>query len=137
MDRTKLKQELEIDEGKRRKPYVDTVDKVSIGIGRNLTDNGVSDAEIDFMLENDIDGVEADLDRHIFWWRSMDEVRQRVLANMCFNMGITRLMGFRNTLHWMKQGRYAAAADGMLMSKWASQVGARATRLARMMRDGK
>ncbi|MGU3777520.1 hypothetical protein [Burkholderia metallica] len=67
--------------------------------------------------------------------RQLDPVRQRVVINMAFNMQ-GGLLTFTNTLAAMKRGDYAAAADGMLASKWAAQVGARATRLATMMRSG-
>ena len=88
------------------------------------------------LLECDIRRVKADLDLALSWWRGLDDVRQRVLVNMAFNLGITRLLGFKNTLAAMQAGNYADAAKGMLDSKWATQVGARATRLAAMMRDG-
>lgn len=135
-DRKQLIVELSRDEGKRLKPYVDTVGKTTIGVGRNLTDVGITDAECDLLLSNDIDRTVAWLDRNLSWWRQLDAVRQRVVVNMAFNMGGS-LLTFTNTLAAMKRGDYAAAADGMLASKWATQVGARATRLATMMREGK
>ncbi|SAK15841.1 lysozyme [Burkholderia multivorans] len=134
-DRKQLIVELSRDEGRRLKPYVDTVGKTTIGVGRNLTDVGITDAECDLLLSNDIDRTVAWLDRNLSWWRQLDAVRQRVVVNMAFNMGGS-LLTFTNTLAAMKRGDYAAAADGMLASKWASQVGARATRLASMMRSG-
>lgn len=134
-DPVKLKAELMLDEGRRNRIYVDTVGKVSGGIGRNLTDKGFRDSEIDLMYQNDIAETEAWLDRNLPWWRQLDDVRQRVVMNMAFNMQ-GRLLTFVNTLAAMKRGDYAAAADGMLASKWAGQVGARATRLASMMRSG-
>ncbi|KVH52921.1 lysozyme [Burkholderia sp. MSMB1072] len=134
-DRSALMAELTRDEGRRLKPYVDTVGKTTIGVGRNLTDVGISDSECDAMLSNDIDRTVAWLDRNLTWWRQLDAVRQRVVINMAFNM-LGGLLTFTNTLAAMKRGDYAAAADGMLASKWAAQVGARATRLAAMMRSG-
>ncbi|QQK04752.1 glycoside hydrolase family protein [Burkholderia anthina] len=134
-DRSVLMPELTRDEGRRLKPYVDTVGKTTIGVGRNLTDVGISDAECDTMLSNDVDRTVAWLDRNLPWWRQLDSVRQRVIINMAFNMQ-GGLLTFTNTLAAMKRGDYAAAADGMLASKWAGQVGARATRLAAMMRSG-
>ncbi|KOE25735.1 glycoside hydrolase family protein [Burkholderia multivorans] len=134
-DATKLKAELTLDEGRRSRIYVDTVGKVSGGIGRNLTDKGFRDNEIDLMYQNDIAETEAWLDRNLPWWRSLDPVRQRVMMNMAFNMQ-GKLLTFVNTLAAVKRGDYASAADGMLASKWASQVGDRAKRLADMMRSG-
>lgn len=136
MIREKLAAQLEVDEGKRKRIYVDTVGKVSGGIGRNLTDRGFRDDEIALMLKNDVDEVEAQLDKQLPWWRQMNDARQNVLANMCFNMGIETLKTFVNTLEFMRAGRYDAAAGCMLNSKWANQVGARAVRLAQVMRTG-
>lgn len=136
MNRGKLAAQLTIDEGNRPRIYVDTVGKITGGVGRNLTDRGFSDDEIALMLSNDITSAERDLDRNLSWWRSLTDARQNVLANMCFNLGISRLLAFKNTLAFMKAHQYAAAAEGMLDSKWAKQVGQRAIRLAEMMRTG-
>lgn len=135
-DMPTLLAELKRDEGVRLKPYTDTVGKLTIGVGRNLTDVGISDDECTALLENDIAKVLAQLDRSLPWWRKIDPVRQRVLVNMAFNMGMTGLLTFKNTLAAVQSGSYAAAAAGMLASKWATQVGARAERLADMMRTG-
>lgn len=134
-DAAALKAELTLDEGRKPRIYTDTVGKVSGGIGRNLTDKGFRDNEIDLMYQNDVAETEAWLDRNLPWWRQLDPVRQRVIVNMAFNMQ-GQMLTFVNTLAAMKRGDYAAAADGMLASKWAGQVGARATRLASMMRSG-
>lgn len=136
MNLAKLAAQLEIDEGKRSRMYLDTVGKWTAGVGRNLSDRAFSEDEIALMLKNDIALVEADLDRDLPWWRSMTDARQNVLANMCFNLGINRLLGFKNTLAFMEAKRYDAAAKGMLDSKWARQVGQRANRLAAIMRTG-
>jgi lysozyme len=136
MNRERLKAQLRTDEGVRYKPYKDTVGKTTIGVGRNLDDRGLSPDEVNFLLEGDINLCVLDLDRELPWWKQMSDARQEVLLNMCFNLGIDRLLGFQNTLAFMEAGRYDAAAGGMLQSKWANQVGARAQRLAKMMREG-
>lgn len=128
--------ELIRDEGIRLRPYRDSVGKLTIGIGRNLDDVGISSDEAMYLCRNDVAAALADLDKALPWWRELDEVRQRALANMAFNLGIVRLLGFRNTLAALRAGRYADAADGMLASKWAGQVGPRAARLAAMIRTG-
>lgn len=103
--------------------------------GRSLTYS-----EAVWLKGNDIADVLKDLDRYLPWWRGMSPVRQRVLANMAFNMGIGTsskgLRSFRNTLAAMARGDYNAAANGMHESKWAEQVGERADRLIAMMRTG-
>ncbi|WP_055138748.1 glycoside hydrolase family protein [Burkholderia plantarii] len=136
MDRQTLIAELSRDEGRRLMPYTDTVGKITIGVGRNLTDVGISESECDMLLADDIDRTITWLDAKLPWWRELDTVRQRAMVNMAFNMG-GGLLTFVNTLDAIKRGDYAAASKGMLDSKWARQVGARATRLAEMMTTGK
>ena len=137
MGLVKLERQLSIDEGRRALVYTDTVGKITGGIGRNLTDRPFFDDEIALMLKNDIALVQTELDQRLPWWREMTDARQNVLANMCFNLGINRLMGFGKILAHMRVGEYEAAAGEMLDSKWAKQVGARAVRLAALMREGK
>lgn len=136
MNYTTLKAELKRDEGCRLMPYRDTVGKLTVGVGRNLDDVGISESEADFMLMSDVGRAEGGLDSKIPWWRTLDETRQRVLLNMAFNMGIDGLLGFKNTLAAVKAGEWSKAADGMLDSKWAAQVGQRAVRLAKLMKEG-
>ena len=140
MNIDQLAAQLEIDEGRRKRMYLDSVGKWTVGVGRNMSDRDLSDDEIDLMRNNDIKLACADLDRALPWWRFMTENRQQVLTNMCFNMGLgdskRGLLSFRNTLNSMQTGDYKAAAQGMLNSTWAKQVGARADRLAKMMREG-
>lgn len=136
MNRQKLYAELRRDEGSRSFPYTDTVGKLTIGVGRNLTDVGLSDEEIDHLLDNDVARVESGLDRALPWWRTLDDVRQRVIANMAFNMGVFGLLTFKNTLEAIRVGDWSRAHAGMLASKWATQVGPRAKRLAEMMLTG-
>jgi lysozyme len=105
--------------------------------GVNLCGGGVITKEQSRILLNaDIEDVETELDVWLPWWRDLDEVRQRVIANMAFNLGLPTLKKFRNTLAAMKDGRYDEAAAGMLASRWATQVGNRAKRLAKMMETG-
>lgn len=131
-----LRQQLTTDEGRKPRIYKDTVGKITGGVGRNLTDVPFSDDEIDLMLTNDINKVCAQLDEKLPWWKTLSDRRQQVLANMAFNLGINGLLGFKNTLAVMQAGQYDLAAEGMLTSKWASQVGNRAIRLAQMMKEG-
>lgn len=135
-DAQKLRQMLELHEGKRNHLYVDTVGKATIGIGRNIEDIGVSDDEIRLMLENDIERAAAGLKKSLPWVVDLDPVRYCVLLDMAFNMGIYRFLQFKQTLAAVKQGNYDQAASQMLQSKWAGQVGKRAIRLSTMMRKG-
>lgn len=136
MDLARLYQELERDEALKLKPYRDSVGKLTIGIGRNLDDVGISEDEARYLLGNDVARACADLDRFLPFWRNLGPVRQRVLANMAFNMGIGRLQTFKFTLLMIEKGEWEKAAEGMRASLWARQVGPRAVRLAEMMRTG-
>jgi len=133
---TTLSAALVRDEGLRLKPYRCTAGKLTIGVGRNLDDCGISAPEAMALLANDIATVERELDAGAPWWRQLSEPRQHVLANMAFNLGTPGLLKFKNTLALMQAGKFDDAAHAMLASKWAGQVGARATRLARQMQTG-
>lgn len=137
MNRERLKKALVRHEGLKLKTYRCTAGKLSIGVGRNLDDVGITEPEAFVLLENDIDAVSKDLTRNLPWWTTLDDPRQEVLANMAFNMGIGTLLTFKNTLQAIKEGKYAEAAKMMLQSKWATQVGNRAKELAAQMETGK
>jgi lysozyme len=130
-----VKYQLRIDEGVKNRPYKDSVGKLTIGVGRNLDDVGVNDDEIDLMLENDLDEAERTVRRVLVGaWDDLNDARKAVLCNMAFNLGFDRLSGFKKLIAAVREGRYADAADEMLTSKWAEQVGLRAVRLSAAMR---
>lgn len=135
-DTERLAETLMVDEGFNGRPYPDTEGKTTIGFGRNLTDNPLTKAEAAMLLGADVSRAILDLDRRLPWWRSLDPVRQQVLANMAYNLGITRLCGFVRMLAACKAGLWQNAADEMRNSQWARQVGARAHRLAKEMETG-
>jgi len=90
------------------------------------------------MLERDILDFERQLlDEIPDVYNGLDEVRQSVLLNMCFNLGMKGLLQFKNTLNFVAAGDWERAANGMLVSKWAKQVGLRAIELSELMRKGK
>lgn len=139
MDNKKMIEELRRDEGVVPYAYQDHLGYWTIGVGRLIDKRKggkLRDDEIDYLLNNDIEECMADLDKYLPWWRKMTEARQRVLVNMRFNLGLTGLLGFKNTLAAMEKGDYSKASEGMLDSLWARQVGNRAKRLASMMKDG-
>lgn len=136
MNTQALQNQLVVDEGVRLKPYTDTVGKLTIGVGRNLTDVGLSQEEAMTLLLNDIIKVCSQMDGTISWWRFMSDNRQQALANMCFNMGIKTLLTFKDTLNHLHAQEYELASKTMLASKWATQVGQRAVRLSEMIKNG-
>jgi lysozyme len=129
-------EQLTRDEGVRLKPYRDSVGKLTIGIGRNLDDKGISLAEAQLFLQDDIRDVQAELQKALPWVYQLDDARRGVLENMAYNMGVGKLLGFHDTLSFIQKGQYDNAATAMLHSLWAKQVGVRATRLAEQMRTG-
>lgn len=129
-----LREQLIRDEGRRLKPYRDTLGILTIGVGRNLDNVGISAAEADFMLDNDIAVRQQSLSRFA-WFTALDEARQGVVVNMSF-MGIPRLLAFVKMIQALEVQDYERAAAEMLDSKWAGQVKGRATRLAQQMRTG-
>lgn len=139
-----LDAELRRDESVSATIYIDTEGNPTCGVGHNLNASPLpsgwtfplTDAQINSLLNHDLAITFAALNLHLPWWSSMDDVRQRVIASMCFNMGIGKLLGFHNTLCAMRAGNHTSAASGMLASLWAKQVGDRATRLADAMRTG-
>lgn len=131
-----LKTELVRDEGVRYSPYKDSVGKLTVGVGHNLDDVPLSHDAVMQILQDDILAVMTDLDNNTPWWRGMGDVRQRVLANLCFQLGINGLMGFHKALAAMQAQDWDRAADELSDSTWAKQVGDRAVRLISMMRTG-
>lgn len=139
-----LETELKRDEGIRYQPYKDTEGYWTVGVGYNLDahplPDGVSlplsNTEVDILLEISIKDVLKGLKTHLPWYERLDEVRQRVLANMAFNLGIYGLLKFKKTLAAVERGDYKVAATEMLSSPWAMQVKGRAIRLAGAMTTG-
>mgnify|MGYP001546424810 CR=1 FL=1 len=139
------------DEGTQRAPdgshvaYRCPAGALTIGYGHNLDANpitgldglsAISEAQAREILREDAAAVAAILDEEIPWWRRLNEPRQAVLLNMAFNMGVAGLLKFKNTLRAAREMRWKDARDGMLASKWAGQVGRRASRLAEQMLKG-
>ena len=135
VDKRRMTQQLTIHEGVRLFPYLDTVGVLTIGVGRNLDDKGISESEANFLCQNDIEDATADLVRNIPCFNSLSTTRQMVLIDMCFNLGINRLLMFQRFLLSLTIKDYETAAREMLDSLWADQVGMRSLTLADMMRE--
>lgn len=141
---TNLKDQLRRDEDEVLKVYLDTEGIPTAGVGHNLKAHGIdlpvgtpiTPEESAQWLDEDIERVQFNLHKYLPWVTELDEVRQAVLANMSFNLGIIGLLGFHRTLTMIEAGNYPGAAAAMLESKWSEQVGARAQRLSRQMETG-
>lgn len=123
------------DEGTRLKPYKDSLGILTIGVGRNLEDRGISNEEADLMLSNDIHYHIKELLKARPWIAQKPVAIRLGLYNMAFNMGIPRLLGFEKMLERIYVDDYEGAAKEALDSKWAKQVGKRAERIAELFRN--
>jgi len=146
MDMNKLREELEFDEGCVYEIYKDHLGYPTFGIGHLVLESDpehgepvgtpVCEDRVIACFENDVLTVFKDLDRNLPWWSEQSDNLQRVLANMSFNLGITRLLKFKKFLGALELKQYKTAAEEMMDSRWAAQVGPRATRLRDRVLEG-
>ena len=139
MNKDKLIEELIKDEGYKYEIYLDHLGYPTFGVGHLVLEKDeehgkpvgtpVSEERILECLSKDIDIVCDELDRGMPWWRGLNDNRKRIMANMCFNLGYPRLSKFKKFLAAMKDEDWETAAEEMMDSKWATQVGDRAKRL--------
>lgn len=137
---------LVLHEDKRRKLYKCSAGKLTIGIGRNIEDNGLRDDEIEYLFRNDVAAVIGELKAKITFWDKLSPARKRILIDMGFNMGIARLMGFKKMLEAMSREDWKGAVAQMKDSAWWRQLSppevekrkivTRPMRLANMMISG-
>lgn len=127
---------IRLHEGTRLKPYRDTVGKLTIGTGRNLDDVGISEAEAEILLANDLARAERELATLAPWSAGLDDVRRAVLLDMTFNLGAGGVAKFKRFLAAMERADWPDAATEMRNSKWWHQVGTRGSRLERMVVSG-
>lgn len=139
MTDTEFLEWLKREEGVVRSAYQDHLGFWTIGVGRLIDKRkggGLSADEIDYLLQNDVDKVVQQVLEKLPWVKNLTSNRQAVLYAMAFQLGINGLLGFKNTLRLIEQGKYDEAATNMLKSKWATQTPARAKRTAELMRKG-
>lgn len=129
-----FKKRLEWAEGRRKFAYEDSVGKLSIGVGRNLDDKGLSDDEIDFLLGNDIDEALVGC-RTLSYWDSLTDTRQCVVCDLVFNLGLAKWKEFPKANRALAEGNWQAARAELLDSKYARQVGRRAAANAFAFRE--
>ena len=136
MDKQRLFTQLRLHEGVEHKPYKCTAGYLTIGVGRNIEERGLSDDEIDYILSNDVNIATDELVATFDWYADLDPIRQRVVVDMVFNLGMPRFKQFKNMIAALEEGDWTEASDQMMDSRWAEQVGLRASRLATMMETG-
>ena len=123
-------------EGLRLKPYLCTAGKTTIGVGRNLSDNGITEAEAMSMLDRDIAVTVSALRDNFLWFADLDRTRKDGVISLGFNMGVRKLGTFKKFIAAMVAKEYENAAAEILDSTYATQVGKRAIELAGMIRTG-
>lgn len=135
--RAALRSDLIRDEGLRLKPYRCTAGKLTLGVGRNLDDVGISEAEAICLLDNDISACQTDL--HTFdWFTSLDAPRQRALLNMRFQLGPAGFRGFTKMLHALAGRDLRRAVAEARDSKWArTDSPERAARVLALLEHGR
>lgn len=127
---------IKLHEGLELTVYKCTAGKNTIGYGRNLDDKGITEAEAEVMLVNDMAEHETWLQNEFAFWGELNEARQAVLIDMTHNLGRTGLLGFKNFIAALAVADYSKASVEMLDSRWARQVGMRAHRLSNIMATG-
>jgi len=135
MTRTDFERLLIDQEGLRLTPYHDSVGKLTIGVGTNL-DDGITEEEALWLMRHRLEKAEKELRGKFPIYNKLDPVRQFVLLDMAYNMGIPTLTGFKKMWAAIRIGNYKVAASEMLNSRWAIQVGRRADDLSYMMATG-
>jgi len=126
-------------EGVRSHAYKCSEDMITVGVGRNIDENGglgLSEDEIDYLLENDITRVRQELTDTYFWFPALNEARQDAMIDISFNLGQTRLRGFVKAVEAMSREQFDIAADEFMDSRWSQQVGNRAVEVTEMIRTG-
>jgi lysozyme len=132
----KLRESIKRHESFRPYPYLDTKGNLTIGYGRNLTLNRISETEGEILLGNDIINATAELYRFIPWTQDLEDARKAILIEMTFNMGIEKLLQFKKMLEAIQNKDYELASQEMLNSTWHEEVGNRADDLAYAMQKG-
>jgi lysozyme len=136
VNKAKLIEELKRDEGVELRPYKCSAGFLTLGVGRNIEERGITMDESDYLLANDITICEEEATRVFKWYDTLSDVRQRVILNMIFNLGLTKLLNFKKFLAAMEAEDWEEAGKQMLDSRWAKQVGNRADRLEQMIVNG-
>lgn len=115
-------------------PVLMSPGRITGGIGHNFSSRPLSPAVIDLLFSEDVAIVVTALNKKLSWWAGKSDVRQRVLADMTFNLGIGGVLTFPHMLSAMQLQQDTLAASLMMQSEWAKQVGQRAVRLSEMWR---
>lgn len=115
-------------------PYQDSLGLWTIGVGRNIEEMGISHKEAMLLLDNDLQRTISELEGSFDWFDYLPSVVADAIINLGFNIGLTKLLGFKKMLAALEDGDWDTAADELMDSRYARQVGQRANDLAHMVR---
>ena len=109
----KLRDMLRRHEGVKNKVYLCSAGYETIGVGRNISKSGLglADDEIDYLLDNDIIRCIKELNSNFSWFSNLNEAREHAIIDICFNLGVTRLLKFKNALSAMANSQWDEAAN--------------------------
>ena len=130
-----LRKDLIAEEGIRLKPYLCPAGKLTLGVGRNLDDVGITEDEAMMMLDNDIERVKGQLAKALPWLETKPQGVQRAIANMAFQMGLGGVLKFQKMLAALQARDYNAARREALDSAWAKQTPQRAGRVTDLFKE--
>ena len=136
MNFNRLLDQLKRHEGFRGRPYTDTTGHTTIGYGRNLDANPLTEPEASFLLVGDMAAVVREVSARFPETEGLDEVRLSALQNMAFNLGVPGLSRFTRMWAAIEAHNWPLAADEAKDSLWARQVGGRAHDITYMLRTG-
>ena len=139
MNIQRLSDQLIIHEGLELFCYECSASKQTIGVGRNIDPNnglGITEDEARYLLKNDINRVESELQAAYGWFTELDDARKEAVVNMVFNLGLTRFNQFKATIKHIENRDYELAGAEALNSRWAEQVGQRAIDVANQLASG-
>ena len=135
INKDRLTEQLMVHEGLKLQPYICTLGKITIGVGRNLDDVGLTESECQFLLENDIARCIGECAREFDWFVDAPELIKEAVINLVFNMGISRFRKFKKTIEHLSKREYTLAGAELLNSRYAEQVPRRSEEIANQIAD--
>lgn len=129
--------------GHMLKMYEDSKGILTVGVGHNIEERGISQAVSELMFEEDLQITVDECSQRFSWFNDMGEVRQAAIVDMVFNMGMPTFRTFTNTISYLSNRSYLSASMEMLRgtgpegkSKWYNDVGSRALTISKMVETG-
>ena len=143
---SRIRDQIKFHEGVKNTVYKDHLGYLTVGVGHLILEtdpennlevgDAITDDRVNELFEVDLKVCTDELDAKLPWWKDLDEIRQRCLIDLTFNMGMPRLLKFKKTLAHLENADFISAGDELLNSNYARQVGKRANRISEMIKTG-